>query len=293
MPAMAARLAPAVRTCGEVGCFVRRLVVPCRRLPLFGDFSVDDLWRGRLDEVCRVVSDSLFLSQSVRQNVDLLVPLGRSRPHGTHVAPGSRARSGTGGDEVGQGRVLHIAAAQLERLRPDERSIATALRTALRGTAAERSRSRGFSVLETQTAAAGSALAEVLDTVWSGDREVARESWTLAVDLCDDGEADVASLRQRLRELQRLYGGVAKAPSSADAFGVVPAATGSITAFLGEGRGPSQEADRDAFYTWASREAAGGEVMRVRLTPAQLPRSHVAVLLHAALDQLHACQVDF
>eukprot|EP00928_Gymnodinium_smaydae_P076314 TRINITY_DN59314_c0_g1_i1.p1 TRINITY_DN59314_c0_g1~~TRINITY_DN59314_c0_g1_i1.p1 ORF type:complete len:319 (-),score=68.56 TRINITY_DN59314_c0_g1_i1:57-1013(-) len=258
----ARRLLGRAQLCEHPGCFSRRIVVPMRRLPPKGDFSLDDLVRGRVDMACRVVNAAFFLSRSLRHNVELLLPVG-------HTAAA---------------RALHVSGAELRGVRPDERSIAGALRTALRGVPAERSRARGVTV---QQAPAGGGLEEMLMSNWSssapaadgvGDGQApgsAEAAWSLAVELCEDGDVTPAELQERLGRLLRRRGG-----------------PGTVTAFFGGGKEGPLAADVGAFRAWAKREAYRERPLRVRLGPAQLLSSHGIVLLHGLLDQVHLCGAE-
>mmetsp|Transcript_82689 Transcript_82689/g.242615 ORF Transcript_82689/g.242615 Transcript_82689/m.242615 type:complete len:297 (+) Transcript_82689:38-928(+) len=292
---MTGHVAGAARLCVATGCFSRRFVVPLHRVPPSGEFDLDDLVRGRVDVACRVISAALFLSRDLRHNVELLLPLGRGRPGRGNACGSSPSRYS------GVHRALHVSGADLQRLRPDEKSIAAAMRAALRGSAAERTRVRGMSVVETHGSAVRGGLAAAVHRCWSSPSASAAplaapgqgparqdsavlpartSSWMAALELCEDGDVDAVSLEARLRELR----GEASASSSS----TMPA-QGGVTVLLGGGKDAMDERDREAFHDWAQREAAGAGVLRVRLGQASLLSSHSIVLLHGLLDRLHVC----
>eukprot|EP00929_Paragymnodinium_shiwhaense_P049300 TRINITY_DN24876_c0_g1_i1.p1 TRINITY_DN24876_c0_g1~~TRINITY_DN24876_c0_g1_i1.p1 ORF type:complete len:304 (-),score=23.99 TRINITY_DN24876_c0_g1_i1:481-1392(-) len=147
--------ATGARLCGEPACFVRRFIVPLRRLPGDGEIDLDDLLQGRVDTACRITSSAFFLSRAVRHNTEVLFSLRQGRL-----------------------RCLHLVGGDIKDLRPDELTIARKLRSALRGE--DTKRKGGMFVHD-------AGLSEVLAESFSSDAA----PWSLALEFHEDGDMDI------------------------------------------------------------------------------------------------------
>jgi len=156
--------------CGAGDCFARRFVVPMRRIRPDGEFSLDDLVRGRVDLACRIISSAFFLSHDLRHNVEVALLLGPTAE-----------------------RALLVTGA-VRTLRPDERSIAAVLRAALRRPPDRPGNIPGVHVLEAGRAAGG-ALGRTL-AHWTETPA----AWTLAAELREDAAAGPEALLEHLAE---------------------------------------------------------------------------------------------
>eukprot|EP00927_Polykrikos_kofoidii_P062537 TRINITY_DN57352_c0_g1_i1.p1 TRINITY_DN57352_c0_g1~~TRINITY_DN57352_c0_g1_i1.p1 ORF type:complete len:343 (-),score=58.19 TRINITY_DN57352_c0_g1_i1:154-1182(-) len=278
------------RRCGEDGCFVRRFVVPLRRLPAEGNFDLVDLRNGRVDTACRLVSAAFFLSRAVRHAVEVTIPL-----------------------SFGRVRTLQVTGGSVTDLRPDEQTIAAALQATLQTTtsAAVTAVSDSFAVaneindgihadaITTESSSAntlsggfeagapvssgrpGFAVSECgLSVVLDAWRR-SPAAWTVAIELCEDGDFSLDEMVTLVVQRQQRF----RSSGSGDAASVA-GSEGCIAILLGDGEGVD-EADAAAFRAWAA-EAAGG-VLRVRLGEVSLLGSHCVVLIHHFLDRVHTC----
>ena len=211
----------------------RDLVILCHQTPAFvsaGNFGLNDLPAGRVDVLCRCVCAALFVSHGVRKSVHVWLVL---RDAGLTVC---------------------VDGAEVRGLHPDERSIAAALRRALR-------------TADRADGASGAGSAGRGWCVW-------REAWDTRLELLAGARADETTTTPKHRLLVLHESG---APLTSLATPPAPDAQPGASTCLVLGDHVGFEADEEALLC-----ELGGEKASVGDVP--LLTSQVIVMGHSVLD---------